>query len=190
MKSKVLSTTVKKEETGLLPFETGKYDPAIKMAALSLSSMGYSDRQVQSMTGVEHSLICKWRAVADPGEFKALGEAMRSQIEGTSKGIVANIIEGYGRLVPQLLTTVEEKLYNGSKSGEIKDLIVSLALIYDKACMSSGLTRRNDPSFTQREAKLQQTNVQIFLPDNGRGDTRNAQIVEAASYTVENKSAY
>lgn len=185
MKSTIKALPKPEAEGHYLPSVAYAYDPAIKRAALSLSSMGYSDRQVQSMTGVEHSLICKWRGSADPGEFKALGDAMRSEIEGTSKGIVANIVEGYSRLVPQLLAAAEEKLASGAKSGEVKDMIVCLALMYDKACMSSGYARRNDQGFAQREAKLQQTNIQIVLPDNGRGDTRGPNIVDAPSYTVD-----
>lgn len=190
MKSAVKALPKPEHDKDCLQIKTLSYDPAIKRAALALSSMGYSDRQVQSMTGVEHSLICKWRGTTDPSEFKALGDAMRSEIEGTSKGIVANIVEGYSRLVPQLLEAAEDKLMSGAKSNEVKDMIVCLALIYDKACMSSGYSRRNDAGFAQREAKLQQTNIQIVLPDNGRGDTRAAGIVDAPSYTVESKSAY
>lgn len=160
---------------------SGHYDPAIREAALMLSSLGYSDRQVQKMTGVDHTQVCRWRNATEPAEFKRMGDVIKSEIEGTSKGIVANIVEAYSEMLPKIIERAGWELDNG-KSKDAKDLIVALALIYDKAAMGAGFARRSDPGALQREARMQQTNIQIVMPDNGRSPNKGP-VVDAA-YTV------
>jgi hypothetical protein len=158
-----------------------QYDPAIVEAALMLSSMGYTDRQVQKMTGVDHTQVCRWRNATEPAEFKRMGDVIRKQIEGTSKGIVATIIEAYSEMLPVIIERAGRELETGSAKAA-KDLIVMMAMMHDKAVLGAGLARRNDPGALARDARMQQTNIQIVMPDNGRTASKT-EFVDAA-YTV------
>lgn len=181
------NATIEGDILALVPKSNPKehYPPEVREVVLTLSALGYTDRQVEKMTGVSFMTAFRWRKATPPEVMKQKAIEMRAHIEGVGRDIVIGIMDGYADLVPKILDAANRCLDDGDMK-EAKAAIVSLALIYDKGILSSGLARRTGTN-PSPETSLQQTNIQVILPSNGRDNAKT--IVETTSFTVD-KSPY